>query len=237
MPILTRLESIVETMVEGGFRRLFAPPLQPVEVARALERLMDEHKVVGFASVDVPSHYVARLNPVDHQRLASLNGAAEREAAAFLDRRAVERGLSPLGRIQVSLLADEHVARSSVRGEARFDAPNEAPPEIERTRRLEPVAVQPGPGVLFVAAEDGKELAVDHRSVSIGRGIDNDLVIRDVRVSRHHLSIEPAPRGWVVRDLQSTNGTFLDGERVDEAVVDAPVELLLGGYRLTLRPG
>jgi hypothetical protein len=200
---------------------------------------MDEQKIVGLASVDVPSHYVARLNPVDYQRLASLNGAAEREAAAYLDRRAVERGLNPLGRIQVSLLADDRVARSSVRAEGRFDAPSELLPipEIERTRRLEPVAAQPSRGVLFVAAEDGKELAVDHRPVSVGRGIDNDLVIRDVRVSRHHLAIEPASRGWVVRDLQSTNGTFLDGERVDEAVVDAPVELLLGGYRLTLRPG
>ena len=67
--------------------------------------------------------------------------------------------------------------------------------------------------------------------------MDNDLVLRDVRVSRQHAAIEPAADGWIIRDMNSTNGTYLDGERVDEARVNAAAEVSLGGYRIKLRPG
>ena len=71
--------------------------------------------------------------------------------------------------------------------------------------------------------------------VRIGRGVDNDLVLRDVRVSRHHAAIEPSPHGWIVRDLQSTNGTYVNGRRVQELEIDQGTEVSLGGFRLTLQ--
>jgi len=50
--------------------------------------------------------------------------------------------------------------------------------------------------------------------VTIGRAPDCDLSIHDILLSRHHCRIEPSGRGWVVLDLRSKNGTWLDGERV-----------------------
>jgi Protein of unknown function (DUF3662)/FHA domain len=241
LSLLSRVESLFETVAEGGFRRLFSPRLQPVEVARVLEKEMANGKVVGPASLDVPNHFIARLNPTDFERFASFRGAVERDVAAYLDRRADEQGFRPLGRISVELASDDSVPPSLVRADASFEATVEPSPaaQLQRTSRLEPVTPPPTQPrrLLVVTAEDGQELRVGQQPVRIGRGADNDLVLRDVRVSRQHAAIEPSGQGWIVRDLNSTNGTYLDGRRLNEMQVTGPVELSLGGYRIKLRPG
>jgi hypothetical protein len=238
MSVLSRVESMFEAVFEGSFRRLFSSRLQPIEVARALERIMFNQKVVGTSSPEVPNIFLARLHPQDFERFASFKGSVEKEAAAYLDRRAAEEGCRPIGRIRVELVEDASVSKSVVRGEARFSDEGEVGvPPTEHTRRFSPVstpAAAPG-RTLRIHAEDGQEITVDSQSIRIGRGIDNDLVLRDVRVSRHHASIDPSPHGWIVRDLQSTNGTFVNGRRVEEGELDPEAELSLGGYRLTLQ--
>jgi hypothetical protein len=236
MSILSGLETVFEGVVDGTFRRLFSPPLQPVEIARALERVMLRQRVVGPTSIDVPNAFVARVNPRDYDRLLELRSTVERNVAAHLDRRAVEEGLHPVGPIHVSMLPDPLVARSTVKGEATFDEVSMArTTQLEHTRRFEPVDLPPGKGTLILVAEDGSTVTVRDHSITVGRGADNDLVIRDLRVSRHHLAVEPGSRGWMVRDLQTTNGTYLDGDRIQEIVVDTPAELSLGGHVLTFR--
>jgi len=227
-----------EAVFEGGFRRLFSSRLQPIEVARGLERAMFDQKIVGTSSPQVPNHFVARLHPQDYERFASFKGSVEKEAAAYLDRRAAEEGCRPIGRIQVELTEDASVPRAVVRAEARFsDDPEASVPPAEHTRRFDPVSV-PARGVnrmLRVRSEDGQEITVNTNPVRIGRGVDNDLVLRDVRVSRHHAAIEPSPHGWIVRDLESTNGTYVNGRRVQELEIDQGTEVSLGGFRLTLQ--
>jgi hypothetical protein len=239
LSLLSRLESVFESIAEGGFRRLFSPRLQPVEVARALEKEMARRKVVGTASLDVPNRFIAHLNPADYERFASFRDTVERDVAAYLDRRADEERFRPLGRIRVEIVSDANVSRSLVKAEALFEATADAAPvaELQRTSRFEPIVAKGPSRTLVVIAEDGQELRVGHQPVRIGRGVDNDLVLRDVRVSRQHAAIEPSGDGWIVRDMNSTNGTYLEGQRVSEVRVSAAAELSLGGYRIKLRPG
>jgi hypothetical protein len=200
---------------------------------------MANSKIVGTASLDVANRFVARLNPADYQRFAALNGAVERDVAAYLDRRADDQGFRPLGRIRVELESDASVRRSLVKAEASFEAAagNASAKELDRTSRFEPVVAKAPTRTLVVTAEDGQELRVGQQPVRIGRGPDNDLVLRDVRVSRQHAAIEPAGNGWVVRDMNSTNGTYLDGRRIDEARISGATEISLGGYRVKFRSG
>jgi pSer/pThr/pTyr-binding forkhead associated (FHA) protein len=68
--------------------------------------------------------------------------------------------------------------------------------------------------------------------LSIGRGLENDLVIDDPRVSRHHAQITFRHGHYLLRDLRSTNGTFVNKQPV-EAVVLAPGDLVsIGGFEL-----
>jgi transcriptional regulator with GAF, ATPase, and Fis domain len=70
----------------------------------------------------------------------------------------------------------------------------------------------------------------------VGKAADNDVVIADESVSRHHCEIAPAETGVRVTDLDSTNGTFVEGTRVTEAVACVGSVLRAGDVRLALRP-
>lgn len=65
--------------------------------------------------------------------------------------------------------------------------------------------------------EDGRTIAVDENGLRIGRMPDNDLVLNDNLVSRHHCAITGTPAGFVLTDLQSTHGTTVNGERLTTA--------------------
>ncbi len=82
----------------------------------------------------------------------------------------------------------------------------------------------------------GKELVLQKPVVSIGTLADNDLVLADTTVSRRHAVIEEKPNGYVLRDLESTNGTFLDNVRVREAYLSPGSQIRLGQTEMTFSP-
>jgi pSer/pThr/pTyr-binding forkhead associated (FHA) protein len=67
----------------------------------------------------------------------------------------------------------------------------------------------------------------------VGRALDNDIVVADASVSRHHASIECRDGGFVLRDLGSQNGTWLEGRRVIEASLGGGDTLRLGDALFT----
>jgi len=72
--------------------------------------------------------------------------------------------------------------------------------------------------------------------LTIGKAADNDLVLTDDTVSRHHCEIVRAPDGLHVRDLESTNGTKIDGTRIREAMVTPGSVLKVGEVEIQFRP-
>jgi DNA-binding NtrC family response regulator len=70
----------------------------------------------------------------------------------------------------------------------------------------------------------------------VGKGTENDVVIADATVSRSHFTIIHGPEGFLLRDMGSTNGTFLDNARVVEAYVRPGMEIRAGEVVLRLRP-
>ena len=71
--------------------------------------------------------------------------------------------------------------------------------------------------------------------LSIGRADDCDLVLDEPTVSRHHAVLRRTPEGWLLRDSGSTNGTRLNGWRVEEAALRVGDELMLGTSRFVIR--
>ncbi len=83
---------------------------------------------------------------------------------------------------------------------------------------------------------DGKGVPVDVDPVVLGRDSGAQLVLADQEVSAFHCELRATNEGILVKDLGSTNGTFIGGLRVHEVVVTAPVDLALGQSKVHLEP-
>jgi pSer/pThr/pTyr-binding forkhead associated (FHA) protein len=64
----------------------------------------------------------------------------------------------------------------------------------------------------------GRAFRPQRPQTTIGRGSDNDLVLPDQQVSRRHARLERGPEGWFLTDLGSTNGTYVNGQRIQGRV-------------------
>ena len=83
--------------------------------------------------------------------------------------------------------------------------------------------------LLVVKGQDrGESIAVGDHVVTLGSGSGSDVLLSDPTVSRRHLSVEPGEDGVIVRDLGSTNGSFVQGARFQELTLGFGAEVTIG---------
>src|SRR5205814_1197989 len=85
-----------------------------------------------------------------------------------------------------------------------------------------------GPLRIRTGPDAGKELDLGRDLVRIGTALECELVLGDPSVDATHCELEPGERGYVLRDLGSPWGTFVDGLRVREVYLDRAARLTLG---------
>ncbi len=136
MKFLDRFEQLVERGVEGGLGRILPRSLQPVQIAKAAARAMDDGRVVGVRGPEVPNLYRVRLAPADLARFGDFRATLAANTAAYLAEYARQRGLRPVSQPSVELVEDRSVPQGSVRVDARFrDATGSVPPALVSASR------------------------------------------------------------------------------------------------------
>ncbi|MCA3016945.1 MAG: sigma 54-interacting transcriptional regulator [Myxococcaceae bacterium] len=83
--------------------------------------------------------------------------------------------------------------------------------------------------------DKGKRVTTLEGLVRVGSDATNDLVLTDTTVSRRHLEIERTSRGLLLRDLQSRNGTFIEGRQVVQTFIDTGDKIALGKTKLSVK--
>jgi pSer/pThr/pTyr-binding forkhead associated (FHA) protein len=93
-----------------------------------------------------------------------------------------------------------------------------------------------GAAVLIVRSgpQAGDRFALSAAETRLGRHPDSEIMLDDITVSRRHASIEQTPEGYVVTDAGSLNGTYVNQERIERAVLHHGDELQVGKFRLVL---
>jgi hypothetical protein len=99
-----------------------------------------------------------------------------------------------------------------------------------------PEAAKPSKLVVTGGDKAGTEIALASRQLTIGRAGDSDLIVDDEYTSTHHAKLVFINGDWLVQDLDSTNGTFLDGKKVGTPVaVPSNTQIRVGQTTFELR--
>ena len=233
MGLLDRFEQRLDRMVNGAFARAFKAEVQPVEIAAALQREMDDRAaVVSRGRTVVPNVFVVDLSPHDHDRLSVYSGTLTEELSGMVREYAEEQRYTFLGGTSVALTLDPELETGLFRVHSEAKAEVASTPQGVRTPPTPPA----GSGQPRLVSDDTTAHPLTRAVTRLGRGTDVDIRVDDPGVSRHHAEILLG-REVVLRDLGSTNGTYVDGVQVGEKVLHDGAVVQLGATRLTFRAG
>ena len=223
MGFLERFEQRLEGSVQSGFARMFRSAVQPVEIAAALIREVDNSaQILSRARRLAPNDFVVELSEPDHDRIMPISGQLRVELIEQLQEHATKQGYTFTGPVAVDFVHGDGLTTGRFR---------------VRSQSLSPVS-QHGAPVRATETEirtaaayleiNGERVTLSPPGVVLGRGTDADLRIDDPGVSRRHLEIRiaqtPAGTRASVHDLGSTNGILVNGRRTTEAgLVDGSV--------------
>jgi hypothetical protein len=231
MGVLSNLESKIAGLVEGTFSRVFRSEVRPVEIARKLARQMEEHQSVSLSRTYVPNEYRVYLSPRDRERFAGYEEELAEELSGYLLEHARREGFALLSSPVIEFETDGRLGLGEFGIQTRVVHPEHAPVEerdeaghtmVHSTaQRLaeplqEPAMARSQRAVLHLG---NRRFLVAASGATIGRSRECDVVVEDPNVSRRHAEVRPRGGAWVLSDLGSTNGTRLNGRRVDRPEV------------------
>ncbi len=128
----------------------------------------------------------------------------------------------------------ELVAMVAQERESGFVEPPSYPRGTLERRPAEP-SPDANTGTAYLELPGGERFVLDRPRVVIGRDRDNDVAFTDAAVSRSHASLERVPGGWLLRDWDSANGVWVNGERVSSCVLHDGDVILMGQQRVLFR--
>ncbi len=252
---LAALERFFERLFERPSARMFGARVEPVQLLRHIEREMEQGRRAMPEGTMVPDRLSVMLHPSDLAALGSVRPGLAVELADDALRFARAHGYRLRQRPRVDLVPDPRLEVGDSRVVARFDVdgsgpavwsasprspggsvlPMPAPPPASDATMVyrPPRVVGPLAGLRVLEPTGGdRSLVLDGAGITIGRAPDNGLVLGDPQVSRHHARLQVRQGMLVLVDLESRNGTFVNGQQVTEVALGVGDQIRIGDTRL-----
>jgi hypothetical protein len=207
---LRNLESRLERLFERGVTKPFRGSLQPVEIAQRIVRDIDLNRRVAAGGLMAPNAVRVWLAPEDAERFQGFQKALINELAESVRQHALDEQYDFVGPVTVEIFVDETLAPGDFEVKSAFVGGESQP--------------------RFVGS-DGSSYAVSSSPLSIGRTSDCDIVVANPNVSRRHAEVWRTSEGVAIRDLNSTNGTFVNGYRITAVSLTPRDEVVVGDVR------
>jgi len=248
MSVLRSIEQKIESLFEGIFGRAFRTNVQPVEIARKLVKELEDHKTVSVSKVYVPNEYTVYLSTADREQFATYEDSLRVELAEYLAEHARREHLAVMGKPVVLFETDEDLDLGefgiATRIVQRRGGPSQEP-DVEpgatmvyRTPAAQQATGAASPTELGVAREvvtltaNGTRHEVTDSRVVIGRSRDCDVQLPDPNVSRRHAEVRREGSTYWLVDLDSTNGSQLNGRRTARAKLEDGDTITVGSTDL-----
>jgi len=197
--VLRKFERRLERMVEGTFARVFKSGLTPLEIGKRITRVMDTERSVGVSRTTVvPNHFVVYVSPDDYEQFSEVASKLVAELEDAARDHASDQGYSFMGPVMVELSQADSYPTG----------------DFEVVAKLKEGASGRPPGSLVLPTDE--RIRLGDTTFRVGRVSGNELVLSDPNVSRHHAEVRAIPGGYQLVDLQSTNGTKVNGAPISE---------------------
>lgn len=228
---LQRFEQRLESMISGVFARAFRSAVQPVEIAAALEREVDNNaQILSRDRRLVPNAFHVELSSSDLERLAPYDSTMARELSDSLKKHADNQAYVFPGPIHIDFehAEDLTTGRFRIRSQAQASVTGTASEtQVRRAHALLEV--------------NGSRHPLQPPGLVVGRGSEADLRINDPGISRRHaeflitLGRDGEDPLIEVHDLGSTNGIRIDDRKVPRATLRDGSVVKAGNTVLTVR--
>ena len=238
MSVLRTIESKIEGLFEGVFGRAFRTHVQPIELARKLAKEMDDHRTVSVSRVYVPNEYTIYLSTQDRRQFSGYEESLVGELEEYLAEHARREQYALLTAPEVLVTTDDDLAvgefgiatrlvqaEAERGGRAAEPPPPELPleqPQLTMIYRPPKVAAPaeeapppPPERAVVTLTIDGRRQEVTAPRVVLGRSRSCDIRLPDVNVSRRHAEVRQEGATYWIVDLDSMNGTVVNGRPVE----------------------
>ena len=238
MSLLRELEQRLESLFEGFFTRQFKSGVQPVEIAKKLSREMDANRTISVKKVYVPNRYTISVSAEDLEKLRPFAKTLISELQSFLVAHAKKEGYELVGRPFIELNQEAKLSLGEFSIESSLESRDSAiiePPDGTTIMKRSSRASSKQAFLVRSGRGGSTKTLLTGRKVGVGRAPDNEIVIADANVSRHHARIEHLGSGYILQDLGSTNGTYVNGAKVDEHSLKEGDVVVVGKTKLHFR--
>lgn len=229
---LQRFEQRLENMISGVFARTFRSAVQPVEIAAALQRELDNNaQIMSRERRLVPNSFHVELSQTDLDRLSPYDTTLASELDQQLQEHADSQGYVFPGEVKIAFESAEDLTtgRFRIRSEAHASV---SKGKVNRTQVRRPKAV---------LEINGTRHPLQAPGVVIGRGSEADIRINDPGISRRHVEFlvtGQSPTGVPeveAHDMGSTNGITIDGHKTPRAALRDGSQVKAGHTTIILR--
>lgn len=207
MSWFARIEEACAAFVERAFANMFPSDLEPAQIARKLVATMEARTQTEDNRMRAPAIYRVYVNPADYERLAEHRAYLQEEWSALLRHVAQRVGIEFISAApSVEMLQNAGVVLGGIEIRAATQTGEESAPPARGEQPMFVLRLRKG-------APPNAPFAVQG-ATRVGRSRESDIFLVDPSVSRNHALLDVRDGHLIVRDAGSTNGTFVNGERV-----------------------
>lgn len=231
MSFFNGLEVNLEKYIEGFFKGRLKGRIQPMDIAKLLVREMRDKKRVSVNKVYVPNVFTVSMAVEDWSAVVTIAPALAEELQGYLKQKAQEKDFTLVAQPLVKFSEEPTLEAGKVSVCATFGVPvqevggNSGPAgESEDTRSFRlpgntlPVPVMKLPEKYCLQVTEGQDKGrlfyMDGHSITVGRRQNCNIILTDASVSRRHAAMDMLNGQWLLTDMESTNGTFVNGVRI-----------------------
>jgi len=204
---LKNVENRLERLFERTLSRPFKNALQPIEIGTRIIREIDLSRRLSSSGPISPNHVQVWLSAVDAERFNGFQKALIAELEETIRQHALNEGYNFVGPVALEVFIDDELKAGDLAVETKFVGGESEPRLI---------------------CADGRSFALGDRPLIIGRSPDVDVVINDTNTSRRHAEVWKTSEGIAVRDLQSTNGTYVNGHKITAVSLSPRDDITVG---------